>query len=251
MKIEVDLWIPKIELDSDSAFSPLSLIGRSTNTIGLNEKGAIPNPPLPLTSHFSIRTAAKLNIALLFRRHQSHSELPIHLLFTVQQSMMMTCLLNCYYFAFFLLSFLPSSGNGFTSSPTQHLVLMATSSSLSMHRSSDPVGTLEEEYNSADHKARRKVLVDAAVTATTLVTSAASSSPSLAADVTPSTQEDSNRSIKNGVVSTNKLASLLKSIPTFAIVDERGVPYFVVGEDAKLTSYFFLSYGVSRSKYYY
>lgn len=125
-----------------------------------------------------------------------------------------------------------------------------------MHRSGDPpayhdIGTAEEEYNSADHKARRKVLVDAVVTATTLITSAASSSPSLAADVTTSTQEDSNRSIKNGVVSTNKLASLLKSIPTFAIVDERGVPYFVVGEDAKLTSYFFLSYGVSLSKYYY
>ena len=120
-----------------------------------------------------------------------------------------------------------------------------------MHRSSDPVGASEDEYNSADHKARRKVLVDAAVAATALLTSAASSSPSLAADVTTSTQEDSNRSITNGVVSTNKLASLLKSIPTFAIVDERGVPYWVVGEDAKLTSYFFISYGVSRSKYYY
>ena len=113
------------------------------------------------------------------------------------------------------------------------------------------MGTLEEEYNSAYYKARRKVvLVDAAVTATTLLTSTASSS-SLAAEVATSTQEDSNRSMKNGVVSTNKLAALLKSIPTFAIVDERGVPYFVVGEDAKLTSYFFLSYGVSRSKDYY
>jgi hypothetical protein len=44
------------------------------------------------------------------------------------------------------------------------------------------------------------------------------------------------------VVSTGKLASLLSTIPTFAIVDPKGVPYFVVGEDAKLTSYFFLSY---------
>jgi len=49
-----------------------------------------------------------------------------------------------------------------------------------------------------------------------------------------------------GMVSQTKLASLLKRIPTFAIVDTRGVPYFVVGEDAKLTSYFFTSYGEAK-----
>lgn len=49
-----------------------------------------------------------------------------------------------------------------------------------------------------------------------------------------------------GMVSQSKLASLLKQIPTFAIVDPRGVPYFVVGEDAKLTSYFFLNYGEAK-----
>lgn len=51
---------------------------------------------------------------------------------------------------------------------------------------------------------------------------------------------------EEGIVSQTKLASLLKRIPTFAIVDARGVPYFVVGEDAKLTSYFFLSYGEAK-----
>ncbi|KAL3806805.1 hypothetical protein ACHAXA_001087 [Cyclostephanos tholiformis] len=54
------------------------------------------------------------------------------------------------------------------------------------------------------------------------------------------------RGYEEGMVSQSKLASLLKRIPTFAIVDARGVPYFVVGEDAKLTSYFFLSYGEAR-----
>lgn len=49
-----------------------------------------------------------------------------------------------------------------------------------------------------------------------------------------------------GMVSQSKLASLLKQIPTFAIVDPRGVPYFVVGEDAKLTSYFFLDYAEAK-----
>lgn len=51
---------------------------------------------------------------------------------------------------------------------------------------------------------------------------------------------------EEGMVSQYKLASLLKPVPTFAIVDPRGVPYFVVGEDAKLTSYFFLSYGEAK-----
>ena len=51
---------------------------------------------------------------------------------------------------------------------------------------------------------------------------------------------------KEGMVSQPKLASLLKQVPTFAIVDPNGVPYFVVGEDAKLTSYFFLEYGEAK-----
>lgn len=38
------------------------------------------------------------------------------------------------------------------------------------------------------------------------------------------------------------LVDLLKEIPTFAIVDKQGVPYMVVGEDAKVTGYFFTSY---------
>lgn len=57
---------------------------------------------------------------------------------------------------------------------------------------------------------------------------------------------NSGKGNDEGMVSQSKLASLLKQIPTFAIVDPRGVPYFVVGEDAKLTSYFFLSYGEAK-----
>mmetsp|Transcript_27785 Transcript_27785/g.57963 ORF Transcript_27785/g.57963 Transcript_27785/m.57963 type:complete len:351 (-) Transcript_27785:164-1216(-) len=58
--------------------------------------------------------------------------------------------------------------------------------------------------------------------------------------------KDNDKGEGEGVVSQSKLASLLKQIPTFAIVDPRGVPYFVVGEDAKLTSYFFLNYGEAK-----
>lgn len=61
----------------------------------------------------------------------------------------------------------------------------------------------------------------------------------------PSFAEEADRK-SEGIVSTGKLASLLSTIPTFAIVDQKGVPYFVVGEDAKLTSYFFMSYEESK-----
>lgn len=39
-----------------------------------------------------------------------------------------------------------------------------------------------------------------------------------------------------------KVVDMLKSIPTFCIVDEMGVPFMVVGEDAKVTGYFFTSF---------
>lgn len=42
------------------------------------------------------------------------------------------------------------------------------------------------------------------------------------------------------------LVDLLTDIPTFAIVDKEGVPYMVVGEDAKVTGYFFTSYDEAK-----
>lgn len=49
-------------------------------------------------------------------------------------------------------------------------------------------------------------------------------------------------SVAAGAISTADLAKLLHNVPTFTIVDMTGVPFFVFGEDAKLTSYFFTSY---------
>lgn len=46
--------------------------------------------------------------------------------------------------------------------------------------------------------------------------------------------------------SPQTLVDLLKDIPTFAIVDSEGVPYMVVGEDAKVTGYFFTSYDEAK-----
>ncbi len=42
---------------------------------------------------------------------------------------------------------------------------------------------------------------------------------------------------------SSQIAALLSPVPTFTIVDKTGTPYMVVGEDAKLTAYFFTSYG--------
>jgi hypothetical protein len=48
---------------------------------------------------------------------------------------------------------------------------------------------------------------------------------------------------QQGLLTTNDVADLLRPIPTFTIVDEKGVPFTVVGEDAKVTGYFFTTYG--------
>lgn len=48
---------------------------------------------------------------------------------------------------------------------------------------------------------------------------------------------------EEGLLSTTEVAELLHPVPTFTIVDKRGVPFMVVGEDAKVTGYFFTTYG--------
>jgi hypothetical protein len=47
---------------------------------------------------------------------------------------------------------------------------------------------------------------------------------------------------QEGLVSAETLADRLRVVPTFCIVDAKGVPYMVVGEDAKVTGYFFTTY---------
>jgi hypothetical protein len=49
--------------------------------------------------------------------------------------------------------------------------------------------------------------------------------------------------VDQGLLSPSDVVSLLHTIPTFSIVDEKGVPFTVVGEDAKVTAYFFTTYG--------
>lgn len=49
-------------------------------------------------------------------------------------------------------------------------------------------------------------------------------------------------SASEGLLPISTVADLLHPIPTFTIVDKKGVPFMVVGEDAKVTGYFFTTY---------
>jgi hypothetical protein len=49
-----------------------------------------------------------------------------------------------------------------------------------------------------------------------------------------------------GLVSVERARDLLHPIPTFTLVDSSGVPFMVVGEDAKVTGYFFTTYGEAK-----
>jgi hypothetical protein len=57
-----------------------------------------------------------------------------------------------------------------------------------------------------------------------------SSSPQVAA----AANEAQGKIQSNGLLTTLDVADLLRPIPTFTIVDEKGVPFMVVGEDAKV-----------------
>lgn len=86
--------------------------------------------------------------------------------------------------------------------------------------------------------ARRSFLANSAATVLigTLAVDTLSPVPSLAVVV----EEE------EGLVSTSTVANRLRAVPTFTLVDPQGVPYMVVGEDAKVTGYFFTEYGEAK-----
>mmetsp|Transcript_14125 Transcript_14125/g.20568 ORF Transcript_14125/g.20568 Transcript_14125/m.20568 type:complete len:349 (-) Transcript_14125:185-1231(-) len=55
--------------------------------------------------------------------------------------------------------------------------------------------------------------------------------------------EDSSEAPQKERFTSAEVARLLSPIPTFTIVDKTGTPYMVVGEDAKMSAYFFTSFG--------
>jgi len=86
---------------------------------------------------------------------------------------------------------------------------------------------------------RRTFLGSAATTVASLITK-----PSVAFSADEATASSTEASA--GMVSAASVGRRLRAVPTFAIVDRRGVPFMVFGEDAKLTAYFFTSYDEAR-----
>jgi Tic22-like family len=60
---------------------------------------------------------------------------------------------------------------------------------------------------------------------------------------TQSTSVGAIESSEGSLLTAENVADLLRGIPTFTIVDPKGIPYVVVGEDAKITGYFFTTFG--------
>lgn len=64
----------------------------------------------------------------------------------------------------------------------------------------------------------------------------------LAAAYPGSARAETTPAEKEGLMTASAVADLLHPVPTFTIVDAKGIPFTVVGEDAKVTGYFFTSY---------
>ena len=112
-----------------------------------------------------------------------------------------------------------------------------------------------EKENCIDYRnnelSRRGVLQQgmATVTVGTLASFSLVASPQFARAATPTavatalakkTQPEPEE--KEGLMTAYAVADLLHPVPTFTLVDEKGIPFTVVGEDAKVTGYFFTTY---------
>ena len=100
-------------------------------------------------------------------------------------------------------------------------------------------GNIVQEIDSTTVQSRRGVLRQGIATLMMGTTSLTSPTSALA-EVAAATSEKSKE--KEGLMSASDVADLLRQIPTFAIVDKKGIPFTVVGEDAKVTGYFFTTY---------
>ena len=109
--------------------------------------------------------------------------------------------------------------------------------------------TLQMKNGNADsfesptlHASNRRTFISGAVAAV----SAMGSSPLVAWSADDKSLSSAADSAATGLVSPSAVARRLSVVPTFTIVDKRGVPFMVFGEDAKLTAYFFTSYDEAR-----
>jgi len=102
----------------------------------------------------------------------------------------------------------------------------------------------ENECDCIEQLSRRGILRQGLATimiGTVSSLSLVASPPSAIAEVAASSKPEKSKE-KEGLLSASAVAGLIHPIPTFTIVDNKGIPFTVVGEDAKVTGYFFTTY---------
>ena len=97
--------------------------------------------------------------------------------------------------------------------------------------------------HSSSHNADRRQFLRKSIAEASISFLGVTDVPSTAfAATSPTTESQAAPSDDESLVPRDRIASLLHAVPTFTIVDPKGVPYMVVGEDAKVTGYFFTEY---------
>jgi hypothetical protein len=106
---------------------------------------------------------------------------------------------------------------------------VAPISAWSLHRERVDVPVKSSGFQNQHELSRREIVQWGLLSTTSLLLPASA----VAEEATTESQ---------GLLSTSAAANLLHPIPTFTIVDKKGVPFMVFGEDAKVTGYFFTTY---------
>ena len=103
------------------------------------------------------------------------------------------------------------------------------------------------EYKCLEQQSRRRILRQglATVTAGTASSFLLLANPPTAlakAEAAAGTTSENSKE-REGLMTASAVADLIHPVPTFTLVDKNGIPFTVVGEDAKVTGYFFTTYG--------
>jgi len=109
-----------------------------------------------------------------------------------------------------------------------------------LHKSSAKISSTTTMMTALDGiNLKRRDFITAAIASTV-------ASPLLVPSLSNAIDVEQGEDAKTNTVGTRftsaQIQNFLQPIPTFAIVDNTGTPYMVVGEDAKLSAYFFTSY---------
>jgi len=92
----------------------------------------------------------------------------------------------------------------------------------------------------------RRELISSLLTSSTIALIVLPTLSNALEETTQSSSETPPASTPKTRFITSQLQNFLQPIPTFTIVDQTGTPYMVVGEDAKLSAYFFTSFNEAQ-----